>query len=82
MAIDDDAAPAFRIFQRRADHAGLAPGELGHRIEQVREAGESIVERFGNLRVRRVGMAGRHDDIRASESADDCRRRHLRGQRH
>ena len=61
-AVDDDAAPAVRILERGADDAGLAPGELRHRVEQVREAREPVPQRSADLVVGRVGVAGGHDD--------------------
>ena len=44
-AVDDDAAPAAGILERRAHRAGLAAGERRHGVEQVREAGEAVAQR-------------------------------------
>ena len=45
MAIDDEAEMAVPVLQRRADHPGLAAAERRHGVEQMREAGQSLVER-------------------------------------
>ena len=38
VAVDDQAAPAAAILERRADRAGLAAGQRRHRVEQMGEA--------------------------------------------
>ncbi len=74
VAIDDDAAPAFRIIQRSADHAGLAAAERCHRVEQMGETAYPRVERGACRGVigRRVAGADNHAGIGEHANARGC----------
>src|SRR5205807_3996092 len=81
-AVDDDAAPARWIFERGTYGAGLATGELRHGVEEVVEAAQAVTQRRADLRIGRVGVAGRDHDPARDEFLDDLRRSHFRSERH
>lgn len=51
------------VFERRADHAGIAVSERGHRVEQMRRAAHAVDDAGGGDVVGRVGMSHRDDDV-------------------
>ena len=50
------------VIERRADHAGLARGELRHRVEQMREAAQAVAKRMLRDIGGGVGVTGADDD--------------------
>jgi hypothetical protein len=79
--VDDEAAPAMRVVQRRADGPRLAVRERRHRVEEVRHARDAVAEGFAHFLEGAVGVSRAHDDTGAHEGADRRGRGELRGQR-
>ena len=82
MTIDDDAAPAVRIFQRRADRAGLAALQRRHRVVQMREAADAGIESGTDLFVAAGGVSRAQQHAARDERADGIGRYAFRRQRH
>ncbi len=74
--VDDQPAPAVRIVQRGADHAGLAAAQRGHRVEQVGEAAHARIQRGADGGVIGSGVAGA-DEQPCRGQLGDLRQRHL-----
>ena len=81
IAIDDQSAPARRIFERGADDTRLAAQQWRHRVEQVREATHAGVQRAPRRRVVRCRVSTRDDDSARNEGADRFGRNTLRRER-
>jgi len=78
-----DAAPAVGVIERRPDDARRATGELRHGVEEMREAGEPVLEGRADFLIRGIGfVAGGHDDSGCGEPRDHAGRRHFRRERH
>ena len=73
MSVDDEAAPAGVVRQRRADGAGFAVAELRHGVEQVREAAQARGECRLQFVVGGVGVSRADDDTGIVELADVAR---------
>ena len=78
MAIDDQAAPAVAVIQRRADRTGFAPGQRRHRIEQMGYALRARIEPCHCSFIGTVAMAETDNHTAFSQFAHLIRR-HLLG---
>ena len=71
-----------RMRQRRADHAGRAMVQAGHRVEQVGEAGGAVLQRGHAVLVGAGGVADLHAEAGRASWRDQLQvAGHLRRQR-